>query len=189
VAQVTGLPLDVVTRARGFVTDHFVKTFHSGKIISRYDATFAVDDPFPEQLGAHHPDPILDGIARAYGGAFAAYARNELGFKTEMTYQLLANEVTSHWDWKDGRASAGIEGDLRVLLSFDRSFRLLIANGYSDLVTPYAMTRYVLDHLPPSDPPHRAELKLYRGGHMFYMNAQSRKAFGADAAAFYQTDK
>jgi carboxypeptidase C (cathepsin A) len=54
------------------------------------------------------------------------------------------------------------------------------------MVTPYAMTRYVLDHLPPVDKPGRAQLKLYRGGHMLYLDAQSRKAFSADAAAFYR---
>ena len=89
-AQLTGLPLDVVTQARGFVDDAFVKSLRpDGKIVSRYDATFAVDDPYPELRAARGPDPILDGVSRAYGGAMASYARNELGFKTEMTYALL----------------------------------------------------------------------------------------------------
>ncbi len=188
VAQMTGLPLDVVKQQRGFVANAYVKSLRSadGKIVSRYDASFAVDDPFPEQRSSRGNDPILDGVSRAYGGAMAAYARNELGFKTEMTYALLASEVTSHWDWQGGRALASSEDDLRVLLAFGPSFRLLIAHGFSDMVTPYPMTRYVLDHLPPTDPPGRAQLKLYRGGHMLYLDPQSRKAFSADAGAFYR---
>jgi len=75
---------------------------------------------------------------------------------------------------------------LRTLLAFGPSFRLLIAHGLSDMITPYGMTRYVLDHLPPIGPPGRAQLKLYRGGHMLYLDPQSRKAFSADAAAFYR---
>jgi carboxypeptidase C (cathepsin A) len=185
VAEISGLPLDAVVKQRGFVTDNYVKTLRPRQIVSRYDATFAVDDPFPERRNPHGPDPVLDGVARAYGGAFAAYARHELGFETEITYALLSNEVTRQWDWKGGRVQAGVAEDLGVLLSFDRSFRLLIANGYSDLVTPYATSRYVLDHLPPSDPPGRAQLKLYRGGHMFYIDRQSRSAFSADAMKFY----
>jgi carboxypeptidase C (cathepsin A) len=102
---------------------------------------------------------------------------------------LLAGEVTRHWDWKGSRMQAGVEDDLRVLLSFDPSFHLLIAHGYSDLVTPYAMTRYVLDHLPAFTPPGRATLKLYRGGHMIYLDPASRKAFSTDAAAFYRGEK
>jgi len=188
VADMTGLPLDGVTKARGFVTDGFLKTLRSGKVVSRYDLDFAIDDPFPEARGARGPDPILDGVARAYGGAFANYARNELGYQTEVTYKLLAGDVTGHWDWGNGgRGQAGVDSDLRVLLSFDPHFRLLIAHGMTDMVTPYAESRYVLDHLPPAGSPGRTQLKLYRGGHMFYLNAQSRRTFSNDAAAFYKS--
>jgi carboxypeptidase C (cathepsin A) len=187
VAQLTGLPVDVVTQARGFVENAFVKSLRrDGKIVSRYDATFAVDDPYPELRAARGPDPILDGVSRSYGGAMASYARNELGFKTEMTYTLLSSQVTSDWDWHGGRLQASAEDDLRTLLAFSPTFRLLIAHGYSDMITPYGMTRYALDHLPPMAPPGRAQLKLYRGGHMLYIDPQSRKAFSADAAAFYR---
>ena len=189
VAELTGVPIDAVARTRGFVADAFVKSLRAadGKIVSRYDATFAVDDPYPELRSARGGDPILDGVVRAYGGAFADYARNELGYKTEMTYVLLAPDASRQWDWQHGRLQASVEDDLRVLLAFDPSFRLLIAHGLSDMVTPYAMSRYVLDHLPPAAPPGRAQLKLYRGGHMLYLDPGSRKAFSADAAAFYRT--
>jgi carboxypeptidase C (cathepsin A) len=188
VAQISGLPLDEVKNSHGFIEDAYVKSLRAadGKIVSRYDANFAVDDPFPERRTSRGSDPILDGISRAYGGAFAAYARNELGFKTEITYALLAGDVTSGWDWRGGRFQASSEDDLRTLLAFSPSFRLLIAHGMSDMVTPYAMTRYVLDHLPALDPPGRAQLKIYRGGHMVYLDPQSRAAFSADAAAFYR---
>ena len=188
VAQITGMPLEAVKKSRGFISDDYVKGLRmaDGKIVSRYDASFAVDDPFPEQRGSRGNDPILDGVSRVYGGAFASYARNELGFKTDMTYALLAGDVTGGWDWKGGRYQAGSEEDLRVLLAYSPSFRLLIAHGRSDMVTPYGMTRYLLDHLPALDPPGRAQLKLYRGGHMVYLDPASRKAFSADAAAFYR---
>jgi len=188
VAEVSGLPLDIVRQQRGFINDSAVKTLRSAdnKIVSRYDATFAVDDPFPEQRADHAPDPVLDGVARAYGGAFAAYARSELGFKTEMTYELLARDVTQGWEWKGGRSNIGAEGDLRVMMSLSPSFRVLIAHGYSDLVTPYGMTRYIVDHMPVFEPPGRITLKLYRGGHMLYLDPGSRRALSADAASFYR---
>jgi carboxypeptidase C (cathepsin A) len=187
VAKMSGVPVDSVTQARGFAANVYLKTLRApeGKIVSRYDATFAADDPYPERRTARSPDPILDVVTRAYGGAMASYARNELGFKTEMTYTLLASDV--QWDWQSGgRLQASAEDDLRTLLAYDPSFRLLIAHGYSDMITPYAATRYVLDHLPAFDPPGRAQLKLYRGGHMLYLDPESRKAFSADAGAFYR---
>jgi len=52
-------------------------------------------------------------------------------------------------------------------------------------VTPYAVTRHVLDHLPPVDGEERTQLRLYRGGHMFYLDPASRKSFTADARTMY----
>ena len=190
VAQMTGLPEEVVARSRGFIRDAYVKNLRGaeGKIVSRYDANFAVNDPYPEQETARGPDPLLDGVTRAYGGAFAAYARDELGFKTEMTYVLLANDVSGKWDWNEGggRGNVSVSEDLRALLSLTPSFRFMIAHGYADLVTPFAVSRYEIDHLPQIGDPGRAELKLYRGGHMFYLDDASRRAFSADAKAFYR---
>jgi carboxypeptidase C (cathepsin A) len=189
VAQMTGLPVDVVTRSRGFIYDDYVKNFRRGdhKIVSHYDATFASDDPDPESPSAHGPDPLLDGAVRSYGSAFVSYARDELGFKTEMTYNLLASNIAGRWDWTEGsgHGQPSVTDDLRVLLALTPSFRLMIAHGYSDMVTPYAVSRYVLDHLPPVDGEKRTQLRLYRGGHMFYADPASRKAFTADARTMY----
>jgi carboxypeptidase C (cathepsin A) len=185
VAKFTGLPVDVVAKSRGFIRDTYVKNFEAAehKIVSHYDATFASDDPDPTSPVPRGGDPILDTLVRAYGSAFADYARNELGFKTEMTYNLLAGEIAGKWDWEQGHGQASATDDLRVLLAFTPSFRLVIAHGYSDMVTPYAVSRYVLDHLPPFGG--RATLKLYRGGHMFYLDPTSRQDFSADARAIY----
>jgi len=189
VAQMTGLPEDVVTRERGFIRDAYVKNLRPGdhKIVSHYDATFAVDDPNPEQASGRGPDPFLDGFIRAYGSAFVAYARDELGFKTDMTYNLLASDISGKWDWEDGggHSQPSAAEDLRQLLALTPSFRLMIAHGYSDLVTPFAVSRYILNHMPPNVEGERAELRLYRGGHMFYTDPQSRKAFTADARTIY----
>jgi carboxypeptidase C (cathepsin A) len=189
VAQMTGISIDAIAESRGFIRDDYVKNLHLGdhKIVSHYDATFASDDPYPESPTPRGPDPILDGVVRAYGSAFVAYARDELGFKTDITYNLLASDISGKWDW-EGSVSHGqpsVADDLRVLLALTPSFHLMVAHGYSDMVTPYAVTRYVLDHLPPVDGEERTQLKLYRGGHMFYLDPESRKAFTADARTMY----
>jgi carboxypeptidase C (cathepsin A) len=189
VATITGLPQDVVARQRGFIGDAFIKDLRRGeqKVVSHYDATFASDDPNPEYAEARGPDPILDGLVRSYGSAFVAYARDELGFKTEMTYNLLDGQISGKWKWGSSRHQPSVSQDIRDLLSLTPSFRLMIANGYSDMVTPFAVSRYVLDHLPAAASEGRTELKLYRGGHMFYLDPASRKAFSADARTMYPT--
>jgi len=190
VAQLTGIPADVIAQSRGFIRDDYIKNLRAAdhKVVSRYDVTFASDDPFPESPVARGPDPILDGVTRAYGSAFVAYARDELGFKTDMTYNLLESDITRKWQWRQGGSSRGqpsVADDLRELLAMTPAFHLMVAHGYSDMVTPYAVTRYVLDHLPPVEGEERTQLKLYRGGHMFYLDPVSRKAFSADARTMY----
>jgi carboxypeptidase C (cathepsin A) len=187
VAEISGLPLDVVTRSRGFIRDAYVKHLRrDSKIVSPYDATFAAPDAFPES-DRSGDDPVLDGVTRAYGAAFAGYARDELGFKTDMTYLLLARDVSGRWDWRGehGRNPVSAESDLRELLALNPSFRLLVTHGYSDLVIPYSVSRYVVEHLPPLGNPDRVQLKLYKGGHMMYMIAASRVAMTANTRAFY----
>lgn len=187
VAQQTGLPVDTVRRTGGFIHDEFIKHLHenSRDVVSQYDATFAAPDPFPETNALRNDDPVLDGFTRAYGGAFASYARDELGFKTDMTYTLLADDINGKWDWgRGGRSQASATDDLRQLLAINPAFRVMIAQGYSDLVTPYAVSKYVVDHLPDALRG-RVSFNLYRGGHMLYTKRSSGIAFSEDAKAFY----
>jgi carboxypeptidase C (cathepsin A) len=152
IAQLTGLPVEVVTKARGWVRSAYLNQLREKGLTASY-----------------------------YDGA-----RDELGFKTDMTYNLLASEVSSKWEWGDSRNAPGVSDDLRELLAQTPSFRLLVAHGRTDLVTPYGVSRYVLDHIPEIGAPDRVQLKLYRGGHMFYFNPDSRRAFSEAAKNFYQ---
>jgi carboxypeptidase C (cathepsin A) len=190
VAQITGLPAEIVARNRGFIRDAYLKHLQEskGEVVSPYDIRFAVPDPYPESDSAHNDDPVLDGFTRALGGLFVGYARHELGFTTEMTYELLASDISRKWDWKGAGGSqsrASVVDDIRELLALNSGFRVMIAHGTSDLVTPYAVSRYVVNHLPPAGAAGRVQLKLYRGGHMFYLTPGSREAFTNDARAFY----
>jgi carboxypeptidase C (cathepsin A) len=190
VAKMTGVPADEVTKSRGFLRDYYLKSLRSadGMVASRYDGAYILDDPFPDSRSDRNPDPVLDGFTRAYAGAFVGYARDELGFQTDMTYVLLAG--SGNWDWREGgRGDPSASEDLRVLLAFNPSFRLVIAHGYTDLITPYGVSRYVLEHLPPFKQPERAQLKLYPGGHMFYVADGPRKDFTSDMKAFFSGGK
>jgi carboxypeptidase C (cathepsin A) len=182
IARMTGLAPDAVARTRGYVRQAYVEHLRSqGVQVSSYDASFALANPFPDH---NSNDPMLDGFLRALSGVFVGYARDELGFKTDMTYVLLNRE---QWDWGGGRTRPGASEDLRTMLTLHPSFRLLVSHGRSDLVTPYGVSRYLLDQLSPAGAPERVQLKTYRGGHMFYFTDTERRAFTNDAKAFYQS--
>jgi carboxypeptidase C (cathepsin A) len=190
VAAMTGLPVDLVARSRGCVRNAYLKHRRDAarEVLSVYDATFASPDPFPESESRRGPDPLLDGFTRALGAAFVGYARNQLGFKTDVTYAVLSSEVNGKWEWDRGSRGSppSVGDDIREFLSLNPSFRLLVVHGYSDLVTPYGVSRYVIDHLPELGEPDRVQLKVYPGGHMFYFAERSRIDFARDAKAFYQ---
>lgn len=187
VAKLTGMPIETIRQTRGFIRDEFVKHLRRDDraVVSQYDAAFAAPDPFPESSAAKNDDPILDGFVRSYGGAFVHYARDQLRYKTEMTYILLADDINGKWDWGRGsRSQVSASDDLRQLLSVNPSMRVMIAGGYSDLVVPYAVNKYVVDHLPEGIN-QRVTFKVYRGGHMLYTKPPSRAELTADAKAFY----
>lgn len=191
VAQLTGIPEADVARTRGFVGDIYAKSSQAaaGKIVSPYDASYAAPDPYPDASFDRGEDPVLDGFTRAYGPAFVAYAKSDLKFSSEMTYSLLNTEVNRKWEWGNDRGNsrenANATDDIRVLLSTIADFKLMVMHGYSDVLTPYGASRYVLDHLPPSLADGRTSLKVYRGGHMFYTNAGSRSQASHDARTFF----
>lgn len=191
IAGLTGIAKGDVARARGFLDGLYARlSGESGQVVSPYDAAYSAPDAYPEAATSRNDDPILDGFTRAYGAAFAAYASDTLGFRSQVTYSLLNTGVNRRWEWNDGRggdgrANASASGDLRDLLSTIPRFRLAIYHGYSDALTPYGLSRYVLDRLPPALAEGRTELRLYRGGHMFYVDPASRRQMTEDAGRFY----
>jgi carboxypeptidase C (cathepsin A) len=192
ISRITGIPTDIVAKSQGFVGRSYYK--HSdgdgADIVSPYDGSFLAPDPYPGSENERGDDPILDGFTRAYGSAFANYARTELGFHTDITYELLSTDVNRQWNWGGrhggSRLTANATDDIKETLSVNPAFRLMVAQGYSDLLIPFGVNKYVLDHLPPAFAD-RVALKVYHGGHMFYTRSASRAQFTADAEAFYGT--
>jgi carboxypeptidase C (cathepsin A) len=184
IARMTGLAPDIVAKSGGYVSAAYVQKLQSlGVQVSSYDTSFPFPDPLPGSELHRGGDPMLNGFVRALSGVFVGYARDELGFKTDMTYTLLNRES---WDWGSNRERPGVTNDLSALLTLNPSFRLLVSHGRSDLVTPYGVSRYLLDQLRPATAPERVQLINYRGGHMFYFSDEQRRAFTADAKMFYQ---
>lgn len=57
------------------------------------------------------------------------------------------------------------------VMALDPDFRLLVAHGTADLVTPYFAIELLLRKLPPLLGERAARLNV-RGGHMFYFRNQ-----------------
>jgi carboxypeptidase C (cathepsin A) len=192
VAQMIGLPETLVERWHGRVPlQIFIKEkrHDEGELLSRYDGSVEVQDPYPAAVRPESGDPILSGLTAPLTNAFIAYVRDELNFKTDRRYILLNNEVARRWEMHThndyGEHATGASDDLREALALDPRLRVLIAHGMTDLQTPYLMNKYVIDHLPADLVRNRVTLKLYPGGHMMYLRSPSRAALHKDARSIY----
>ena len=185
-AAVTGLPEALVRRERGSIDPqaHDVRS-RDGRLYSMYDATQSIADPYPEgDDPGDSPDPVLSGYGRAYGNAFTSYVGDTLGWRTELRYELLSEEVNKAWEWKGANEPvASTVPKLRKLLALDPALHVFIAHGYFDTVCPAAGTRYIVGRIPVGAD--RIRLALYPGGHMLYTRAGSRAALARDVGAFY----
>lgn len=189
-AQLTGMSEENVARWRGRIPLYaYVRDLHGreGRIVSRYDADISATDPDPISENAGRDDPVLDASIAPFTAAFIAYARDELGYKTDQPFSLLSREVGRHWDWEAGHGtsnSVGASDSLRRALALEPGLKVMIAHGVTDLITPYMMSRYIRDHMPEALA-QRIELKVYAGGHMLYLRPDSRHRLHDDAASFY----
>ncbi len=86
-------------------------------------------------------------------------------------------------------AGAGADhgaGDLSEAMRTNPHLKVLSANGYFDLATPFFATEYDLAHLE-IDPKLRGNLTVtyYPSGHMVYLNLEAARQFKQDLAKFY----
>lgn len=130
-------------------------------------------------------DPAHLFIFFTYTAAFNQYVRAELGFHSDLEYEILTGRVQP-WSYKEfeGRAVTTTD-ELSAALRGQPDLRAYVGFGYYDAATPFAASEYVLDHLDvPADVADRIVRKYYPAGHMTYVHEESRIAQAADIAAF-----
>ncbi len=189
-AEFTGLDASVIAKHHGRVSASlFIREYEKRKdrALSRYDATVSVPVPQPED----HPhfDPILDGAITALRPAIINYLRKDLGFRTDLEYRLLNRETGGHWDFGTKPSRQGYAGSLDELEKArirNGRLKIFIAHGYTDLVTPYAMSQYLVSQLRPIEGAAPVDVRTYRGGHMMYLRPASRADLSRDAHSLYQ---
>jgi carboxypeptidase C (cathepsin A) len=192
VAKLTGLPADIVRRNFARIPPTaFIKEFDraGGQVLSRYDGSVGGPDPNPASAFPHGPDPVLDTTVPLWTGAFVQYAQDELGFKTEMTYRLLNREVRGRWDFgtrPTRQGYAGVLDDIQDARASNRALEVLIATGYTDLITPYLAPAYLVNQLAPLEGARPIEVETYAGGHMLYLRPETRRALKVDVEAMYE---
>jgi len=191
-ADLVGLPPDLVARAEGRITiSVFARELlrDQRKVLGLYDATITATDPFPDRESLAGPDPTLSGITPVYTTAINRQLRSEIGVETDREYTLLSFEVNEAWKNDAPRhffiPPVGATDDFRYGMALNPHMKAFITHGRYDLVTPYYATDR-LRNLMRLDPEmaDRLTVRHFGGGHMFYAWEQSRRDFTAAIAAF-----
>ena len=184
-ADVAGLPLDLVLRGDGRVSIlTFVRELlrDERRVLGLYDATITATDPFPDRDGLSWPDPTLSGISPAYTMAVNRMLRSEIGVETDREYTLLSYEVNNAWkndtEHHAFASPPGATDDFRYGMALNPHMKAFITHGQYDLITPY-YTSDRLRNLMRLDPQMADRLTVHHfgGGHMFYAWETSRNEF------------
>jgi len=129
-------------------------------------------------------DPSLNAITAPYTAMMNDYARNELGYETDLAYETLSEAVNAGWEWERGKYTDTSEA-LRSALAKNSYLKVLVTMGYYDLATPHFAAQYTLAHMD-IDPSLRGNIHTadYEAGHMFYLDLKSLAKLQTDVNAF-----
>jgi carboxypeptidase C (cathepsin A) len=184
VAELTGLPADLVRRHAGRIDmGTFQREFQraEGRVASAYDTGVTTFDADPTTDRAEGGDAVLTAMQAPLSTAMVDHLWRTLGWRVpNQRYELLNGSVSGGWRYGRSRQAPQVMDELKEALALDPNFRVLVAHGLTDLVTPYFASELLLRHLPAYGGENRAALTTYPGGHMFYTRDASRAAFRGD---------
>ncbi|WP_298959201.1 peptidase S10 [uncultured Methylobacterium sp.] len=190
VADLAGLDPALVRRQGGRITAGSYQreaAREAGRVASAYDTGITGWDPNPEAAQSGFEDPLLSAMQAPLSSAMVDHYARTLNWRVpNLRYELLSSAVNRGWSWGSGRVAPEAVAELRQALALDGRLRVLVAHGYTDLVTPYFASKLILDQLPTYGNRDRLRLAVFPGGHMFYSRQASRAALHAEAAALYE---
>jgi carboxypeptidase C (cathepsin A) len=183
-ATFTGLPLEVVARLKGRVSDQaFLLEFDPKQLLGQADSRFK--GPYTDRARIeYHEDPSITAIRGIFRGGLESYLQQELLVSSPPRhYEMMGWSICEAWDYcKQGPGYFSVVPKLRRVLVANPQLKLFVASGYYDLATPFATSEFCLNQLPQE----RLQQGFYEGGHMFYLNPSARQKFRQQLQTFYR---
>ncbi|MCS5489391.1 S10 family peptidase [Algoriphagus limi] len=126
-------------------------------------------------------DPALTSWNHAFAPAFNLYAKNVLGFETDLTYNLFG--PVHPWD----RSNETTGYDLGQAMRQNPYLHLMVQSGYFDGGTDFFNAKYSMWHIDPNGKlADRMSFKGYRSGHMMYLRTEDLETANEDIRQFIQ---
>jgi carboxypeptidase C (cathepsin A) len=152
-----------------------------GRLDNRFKGNLldAAGDEFEE-------DPSYIAIYGAYTAAVNDYIRRQLKYTNDLPYWPIASVYP--WNWGKFHGYVNVAEVLRRAINKNNNLKVMIANGYYDLATPYFATLYTVNHMNLAKSlGNNIVMKYYEAGHMMYIRKACLKKLKDDVYEFYRS--
>jgi carboxypeptidase C (cathepsin A) len=132
-------------------------------------------------------DPSYMSVQGAFTATFNDYVREELKFESDLPYEILTARVQP-WSYAEFQNQyVNVAERLRQAIAHNPSMKVMVANGYYDLATPYFATQYTFNHIG-LDPTLSGNISMTycEAGHMLYTKKSCLKNLHESMSAFYK---
>ncbi len=156
------------------------------KTIGRYDSRLEGED-LDAAGDSPEYDPSYASVQGVYTAMFNNYVRADLKYDSDVPYLVLTGKVQPwNYDHFQNRY-VNVAEMLRQAMTQNPNLKVMIANGYYDLATPFFATEYTVNHigLEPGLSNHIG-LTYCDAGHMLYTKKSCLDSLHGAMADFYQ---
>jgi carboxypeptidase C (cathepsin A) len=187
VARLTGLSEEYVLRNDLRVEgQRFMRELlrDRSQTVGRYDSRYTGKDSTDAGERPEY-DPSYSAVQGTFTEGLNLYLHRQLKYESDLPYEILTGRVQP---WNYGSATnryLNVAPALRSALTANPDLRVMVANGYYDLATPYAATQYTFNHLGSDRKMlDRVTMTYYEAGHMMYLHKPSLVKLKKDVTAF-----
>ncbi len=188
-ARLTGLPEKYIEESNLRVPEaRFTKELlrDERKTVGRYDSRLEGED-IDAAGDSPEYDPSYASVQGIFTAMFNDYVRTELKYESDAPYQVLTDKVQP-WSYEHFQNRyVNVAEMLRQAMTQNPNLKVMIANGYYDLATPFFATEYTVNHigLDPGLSNH-ISLTYCDAGHMLYTKQNCLDSLHGAMADFYQ---
>jgi carboxypeptidase C (cathepsin A) len=152
----------------------------TGETIGRLDSRYIGIDKVETGTSPDYSAELTSWL-HSFTPAINFYIQNELGFKTDVKYNVFGN--VGNWDSDNDTT----RDDLRQAMAQNPYLKVLTQSGYYDGATTYFSAKYSQWQIDPSGKmKDRFSFKGYRSGHMMYLRNEDLIKSNEDLRAFIE---